>query len=102
MAGGGRQALELITQKGPYAVIMSDLRMPQMSGLDFLKKAKELCPNAVCLLLTGNTEIDDDKRISYSGLVFRIIGKPVPIRDLAAILDEAIEEYRNRLEHTVQ
>ena len=96
-ASGGERALESIVQKGPYAVIMSDLHMPGMSGVDFLKKAKELCPKAVCLLLTGNAAGDDGQTTLYSDLVFRVIAKPCSMADLIPIIDEAMEKYRGSL-----
>ena len=67
--------------------------------MDFLKKAKELCPNAVLLLLTGNAGGDDDQKTSYGDLVFRVIEKPCSMADLIPIVNEAMEKHRASLGH---
>ena len=53
----GEGALELIKSAGPYAVIVSDMRMPGMDGAAFLAKARECFPEVVRMLLTGQSDM---------------------------------------------
>lgn len=43
-AFGGEEALQAIAQKGPYAVVVADMRMPGMNGIQLLVKVREICP----------------------------------------------------------
>ena len=56
-AGSGAEALEVLKQKD-VAVIITDQRMPKMTGLELLKEAKELRPDAVGIILTAFTDVD--------------------------------------------
>ena len=55
-ADGGEQALALMASAGPYAVIVSDMRMPGMDGVQFLTSARALAPETVRIMLTGNAD----------------------------------------------
>ena len=90
-AVGPDAALEALQSHGPYAVLMSDLRMPRMSGVQLLEKAKELSPNTVGILITGNIEIDELK----SGAVYKALEKPCQPTALADALTEAITHHHN-------
>src|SRR6185436_8749011 len=59
IAMGPYAALEAITARGPYAVLLSDLRMPGMNGLQLIEKARELSPHTVGIVLSGNTDSMD-------------------------------------------
>lgn len=52
-ATGGQEALDLMAVESEFAVIVSDMRMPNMSGAEFLEKAKGISPNSIRILLTG-------------------------------------------------
>jgi DNA-binding NtrC family response regulator len=82
-------ALESIQARGPYAVIVSDLRMPGMSGLQLLKKAKELFPEVVGIVLSGNIETTDVDPNS----VYRVLDKPCPTPVLAQTLNDALSHH---------
>ena len=57
-AEGGHKGLEALEEQGPFAVIVSDMRMPEMNGIQFLVKASEVCPDAVRMMLTGNADLE--------------------------------------------
>src|SRR5216684_8108524 len=57
-AVGGEEGLKLATDGGPYAVVISDMRMPGMDGIQFLSRIKALSPDTIRVMLTGNTEIE--------------------------------------------
>jgi len=52
-ADSAEKALDIMKDREPFDVVVSDVRMPQMNGIDFLKKVKELYPNAIRIVLTG-------------------------------------------------
>ncbi len=46
----------MIADEGPFAVIVSDMQMPEMNGIQFLRAAKKMAPDSVRLMLTGNAD----------------------------------------------
>ena len=56
-APGGQVGLEVISEHGPFAVIVSDLRMPGMDGIEFLSHARKSAPDSVRIMLTGNADL---------------------------------------------
>lgn len=57
-AVGGLQGLTLIRDRGPFSVVISDMRMPGMNGAQFLAQVRQSAPDTVRMLLTGYTDID--------------------------------------------
>lgn len=94
VAEGGLQALELMAKQGPYAVVVSDLKMPGMDGIALLKKVKEASPDTVRIILTGFADVDNAIAAVNEGHVFRFLTKPCDIETLARALAEAIKQYR--------
>ncbi|MFM8314103.1 MAG: response regulator, partial [Deltaproteobacteria bacterium] len=89
------EALKLIsTQK--FHVIVSDQRMPDMTGVELLEKAKKLCPQATRVLLTGYTDIESVIDAINRGHIYRYIAKPWDPEDLKLTLKQANEAYRLR------
>src|SRR5271156_5747407 len=56
-AQGGDQGLTMVNEHGPFAVVVSDMNMPGISGVQFLAKARALTPDSVRMLFTGHAEI---------------------------------------------
>ncbi len=75
-AESGFAALEKIERYGPYAVIVSDMRMPQMDGVELLKEVKIRSPDTVRIMLTGNSDQETAIRAINDGDVFRFLSKP--------------------------
>jgi DNA-binding NtrC family response regulator len=55
---GGEQALKLAAENGPYAVVVSDMRMPGMDGIQLLSRIKALSPDTIRVMLTGNADTE--------------------------------------------
>jgi CheY-like chemotaxis protein len=92
-APGGPEALAAMRQRGPYAVIVSDLRMPGMDGVQLLEEARTASPQSVRILLTGQGDIETAiEAVNRSGL-FRFLTKPCPPETLVAALDAALAQY---------
>jgi len=58
-ASNGREALELMASSGPFGVLVSDLRMPGMDGIQLLSQAAERYPDTVRILLTGFADLQN-------------------------------------------
>ncbi len=91
---GPKEGLAALAERGPFAVVVSDLRMPGMDGVTLLKKAKELCPNIVPVMLTGHADLTAAMAAVNEGHIFRFLTKPCPIPTLSLALDAALEQYR--------
>lgn len=89
----GQQALEMLIARGPFAVVISDMRMPLMNGAVFLAKARELAPDTVRILLTGHSDMDSAISAVNSGQIFRFLTKPCPAFQLQTHIEEAIKHY---------
>ena len=92
VAEGGRDGLRLLEQEDVH-VILSDQRMPGMTGDQFLKSARELRPDAVRLLFTGYAEIQTVIDAVNEGGIFRYIHKPWDAPELEALIAQAASQY---------
>ena len=93
-AAGGEQGLAAIREKGPYAVIVSDMRMPGMNGVDFLARARQSDPYAIRVMLTGQTDIGIAKDAVNEGNIFRFLTKPCDRSVLTTALQAGIAQHR--------
>ncbi|HLN02226.1 MAG TPA: HD domain-containing phosphohydrolase [Bryobacteraceae bacterium] len=104
---GPEQALAVIERDGPYAVVVSDLQMPGMNGLQLLAKVRELSPETVRIMLTGQADLDTAIAAVNQGNIFRFLTKPCSAEQLAGTIDAALEQHRlltaerNLLENTL-
>jgi CheY-like chemotaxis protein len=92
-AESGIHALEILEQEGEFAVIISDQRMPEMKGTEFLKKTLPQFPDTVRIILTGFTDIEDLVEAINSGQVYKYITKPWDPHELRGVVDRALETY---------
>src|SRR5579884_3412778 len=70
-AVGGSRGLDVLQQQGPFTIVVSDLRMPRMNGVEFLSKVKELAPDTVRVLLTGQGDFETAISAVNEGSIFR-------------------------------
>lgn len=92
-AEGGAQALEVLAQEGEVAVIISDQRMPEMKGTEFLSKTVPDFPDTVRIILTGFTDVEDLVEAINAGQVYRYITKPWDPDELKHVVERASETY---------
>lgn len=93
-ATSGLQGLSMVVNQGPYAVVVADMRMPQMDGIDFLGRVKVYAPHTVRIMLTGNADMRTAVDAVNRGNIFRFLTKPCPIDALSHSLEAALEQYR--------
>ncbi|ARV62075.1 fused response regulator/phosphatase [Nostocales cyanobacterium HT-58-2] len=95
-------ALNILDKEGEMAVIISDQRMPEMNGTEFLGRTVERFPDTIRILLTGFTDVEDLVEAINSGQVFKYITKPWKPDQLKTVVEQAAETYRVVKKRTVE
>lgn len=93
-ADSGVQALQVLDQEGEMGIIISDQRMPRMSGTEFLSRTVQQYPDTIRILLTGYTDVEDLVGAINEGKVFKYITKPWSAQELETVVRQAAETYR--------
>ncbi len=93
LARDGREGLRSL-ERNPVAAVISDQRMPGMTGVEFLAEASRRCPHTQRILLTGYTEVEGIIDAINAGHVFGYLSKPWHPDDLLATLRRAVETYQ--------
>jgi len=93
-APGGKEGLEAIREGGPFAVIVSDMRMPKMNGIEFLTAVRQVAPDSVRIMLTGNADQKTAVDAVNDGCIFRFLTKPCSSEAFTKALEAGIEQYR--------
>lgn len=93
-APGGQEGLDALVRQGPFAVVVVDMHMPRMNGIEFLKRARELSPDIVPMLITGHADLDTAIKAVNEGNVFRFLTKPCPAAVLGKALVDGIRQHR--------
>jgi len=91
----GEEALEIIRRK-PIEVILSDQRMPKMTGAELLCEASNVSPESIRIIFTGYADIKAVVDAVNQGSLYRYLVKPWDPDELIETLHEAVEEYRRR------
>jgi FixJ family two-component response regulator len=94
IAVGGEQALTAIRSLGPYAVVISDMRMPVMNGAQLLSRVKETAPETIRMLLTGQTDLNAAMEAVNEGNIFRFLTKPCEKEVLTKAITTGLVQYR--------
>ena len=93
-AEGGKQALELLANEEPFPVIVSDMNMPEMNGVQFLAEVKKRYPQSIRIMLTGNADQETASQAINVGDVYRFLNKPCPPDKMTVAINEALGYYR--------
>jgi CheY-like chemotaxis protein len=93
-AAGGREGLAVIERSEPFAVVVSDMRMPEMNGSQFLEQVRKRSPDSVRMILSGQAEIESTIAAVNLGQIFRFLTKPCSTEALVAALESGVEQYR--------
>ncbi len=94
-AASGEDGIQAITYDGPFAVVISDMQMPNMDGLKFLTHIRSISPDTVRVMLTGNANLDVAIGAINDGNIFRFLNKPVPTGVLFETMIDGIQQYRH-------
>jgi adenylate cyclase len=99
-ANSGREGLEILeTEKASVALIISDQRMPEMNGAEFLERAKAIVPDAIRFLLTGYSELEALADSINKGEIHRYITKPWEDGELLTLAAQAVDQFQLQKEN---
>jgi len=90
----GAKGITALQEQGPFAVVVSDYRMPEMDGVQFLSAARQVSPDTVRVMLTGQADFQATMDAVNKGNIFRFLTKPCPTEYLMNALTAAVEQYR--------
>jgi DNA-binding NtrC family response regulator len=101
-AGSGVEALELLDQHD-VALLITDQRMPEMTGIELLKKTVSLRPRMVRMILTGYTDVEALVEAINCGAVYRYVTKPWNNDELRLTVKRALEHFEtNKKSHSLE
>lgn len=92
-AQNGHDALAMLAEQGDIAVIISDQRMPGMSGTELLRLTADRYPNSIRIMLTGYTDVEDLVEAINEGKVFKYVTKPWEEADLRTVVNQAVDTH---------
>ncbi|MCG3210109.1 MAG: Chemotaxis response regulator protein-glutamate methylesterase [Anaerolineae bacterium] len=93
-ASGGPEGLSIIETAGPFAVVVADMRMPEMDGIEFLTRVKDVAPNTVRMMLTGNADMLTAIEAVNKGNIYRFLTKPCPVQQFIEAMQAGIKQYQ--------
>lgn len=90
----GPDAALAALEKQKFAVILSDLKMPGLNGIELLQQAREMQPDMVRIMISGHADLTDAINSVNEAGIFRLLLKPCPVDTLSTSLYAAIVQYR--------
>ena len=97
LANGGEDALKAVEEDEPFEVVVSDMRMPGMTGVEVLAKIKSIHPTIQTILLTGHADFEfGGPQALQSGQLFRILSKPCPPNKLREAIEAGVREKKRK------
>jgi len=94
VASSFKEAIQLVTSQGPFAVVVSDLRMPATDGATLLFCVRMAAPATVGILLTGHPDLESAMTVVNLGNAFRYLTKPCSPGVLVRALEDSVERHR--------
>jgi len=98
LADNGKSGLEILRTKEIH-VIVSDQRMPEMSGLEFFAEVQKKYPDIVCIILTAHIDSESAIRAVNQGGIFRYILKPWDKNEMQMSLENAVQTFKLKSEN---
>lgn len=90
---GADNALNVLEEKGPFSVVVSDLRMPGMDGIQLLSRVREAAPDSVRMMLSGHADVQTAIEAVNQGNIFRFLTKPCEPDRLVKALAAGVQQY---------
>jgi len=97
LAKSGEEGVQVIKSQGPFSAIISDQRMPQMMGIEFLKIAMKESPHTPRILITAFQDSQVASESVNEAEVFAFMAKPIELNELNKIVRTAIKKYESAL-----
>ena len=93
-AQSGAECLKLVEKEGAYAVVVADMNMPGINGVELLARLREIVPDTVRIMLTGQADQETAVEAVNHGQIFRFLHKPCAPEQLGAAVEAGIKQYR--------
>ncbi|MBI9045565.1 MAG: response regulator [Anaerolineaceae bacterium] len=93
-ATSGLDGLDIAKSEGPFAVIVSDMHMPLMNGIEFLSRVESLYPDTIRIMLTGKADLTVAINAVNEGRVFRLLTKPCDNETIILVLNAAVRQFQ--------
>ena len=90
LANDGEEGLEVLKENPDTGVIISDMKMPKMNGIEFINKAKEIFPQKDFFILTGFEITEEIKNALDTGLIREYFQKPLQMKEIVNAINSAI------------
>jgi response regulator RpfG family c-di-GMP phosphodiesterase len=90
---GSREGIAAVESNQQYAVVVADMNMPEMNGVELLTRLRQKVPDTVRVMLTGNADQGTAIEAVNEGNIFRFLTKPCPPEKLAMVLDAALRQH---------
>jgi len=90
----GEDAVKMVEDNGPYAVVVSDYMMPGMNGIELLTQVKQTDPDTIRMMLTGSADMATAVKAVNEGSIYKFHPKPCPAETLSDAIQSGIEEYQ--------
>ncbi len=94
VAEGPHEGLRVVREDGPFAVVFSDMRMPDMNGIEFLTQVQDIEPESIRLMLTGYADLETTIDAINKGHVFRFLSKPCSNEVLRGAIEDGLKQFR--------
>lgn len=94
-ACGPDPGMDALNSEDEFAVVVVDMQMPGMDGIEFLRCAQKRQPKAVRIMLTGNADSETAERANAEVGIFRFLRKPCSADELLKAIGEAVSEYES-------
>lgn len=98
-AESGDEGLKMFENESSIQLVISDYRMPEMNGVEFLKRVKELYPDTIRIILSGYADVMAIVEAINDGEVYKFISKPWNDQDLLTTVMRALEQYSLKQEN---
>jgi response regulator RpfG family c-di-GMP phosphodiesterase len=93
-AASGAEGLCMLNEAAPFALVVSDMRMPIMNGAQFLAKVREQAPDTVRMILSGQADLQATIAAVNDGHIYRFLSKPCPSEQLLGAVEDGLKQYR--------
>ncbi len=90
-ASSAKEGLKMVKQE-LFDIIVTDLKMPEVNGMEFIEQIKKVDPKKICILLTAYTEPEVMIKAMNEGKVYKYMLKPWKKSDLKMVIDEALSD----------
>lgn len=91
-----QDALRLFEMEGPFDIVLSDFMMPGLNGVDFLAMVSAMCPDTICIILSGHADMPAITKAINEGYIKRFMAKPWDNNALLTMIGDEVQNVRKR------